>query len=79
MDRVYNVTNDLTNLNTNSNLNRSSNRRAEQTNIDAQPSVIVSNLSNEDKPPDYKELFPQQNIAMKKLSEVKNSDADPNV
>lgn len=79
MDRVYNVTNDLTNLNTNSNLNRSSNRRVEQTNIDAQPSVIVPNLSNEDKPPDYKELFPQQNIPMKNLSQAKKPDSDPNV
>lgn len=62
-ERVYNVTNDLTNLNTNSNLNRSSNQ-SQQTNNAAQPAVVVSNLSNEDKPPDYKELFPQQNIPM---------------
>ncbi len=39
---------------------------------------MVSSLLNEDKPPDYKELFPVQNIPMQKIGQAKNTISDPN-
>ena len=61
--RIYNVTNDLNNVDTNRNLTRP-------------PPVVrvVAGLGgSEDKPPDYKELFPMEIVSQEVQADQSNS------
>ena len=60
-ERVYNYTNDLTNLN--ANVNRSNQVSFHENHEAPAGARQTSRLILEDKPPEYKELFPMQIIA----------------
>ncbi len=55
-NRIYNFTNDLNDINMNQNLSRPSASNVPRT------SRIITSTTTEDNPPDYKELFPIENV-----------------